>query len=191
MACSRRHLLKLLFLLFFLDKIQCPLPPFQQKPMHFHCAKSKPPNNSNKSIIFKLRLKTKYFCPTLRFYFNTVYPAQGCKIFSLFPKLLGTRTSLASLGALGFQLLQKLDPGGIGSVCLNGCLCACDFLHQTRTSLNIQIFSIPEQSHSCLGQALQPAGVSWQPSKVICLFRWSRQVLHAQNEYGHAGTEWN
>jgi len=41
----------------------------------------------------------------LRFHFNTVSPAQGCKTLSLFSKLLGTRTSLASLGALGLQVL--------------------------------------------------------------------------------------
>lgn len=107
--------------------------------VHFHCAKSKPPNNSNGSTIFILRFKNTYFCPTLKFYLNTVYPAQGCKVFSLFSKLLGTGTSLASLGALGFQLLQKLDQGGIRSVCFNGFLCACCFSHRARTSFNVQI----------------------------------------------------
>lgn len=86
-----------------------------------------------------MRLNNRYFCPTLRFHFNTVWPAQGCKSFSLFSKLLGARTSLASLEALDFQLLQKLDPGGIESVCLNGCLRARGFLCRARTSFNIQI----------------------------------------------------
>lgn len=96
--------------------------------MHCHWAESKPPDNSNGCIFFTLRLKLRYSVQLWQVFFNTVYPAQGFKIFCLFSRLLGICT-LSSLGVLGFQLLQKLDPGSIGlifwmSVCVCVWFCA-------------------------------------------------------------------
>lgn len=107
---------------------------FSRNTNNFHCAKSKPPNDSTGIVPFTLRLKKGCFCPTLSFPFNIFCPAQGCKVLSPFFEHL---TSI--IGALGFQLLQNLDPGGIGWACLKGSLRAGGFVCQARRCFGLEI----------------------------------------------------
>lgn len=110
----------------------CPRCLFSGNTNNFNCAKSKPPNDSTGIVPFTLRLKKKgCFCPTLSFPFNIF-----CSALSPFFEHLYL-TSI--IGALGFQLLQNLDPGGIGWACLKGSLRAGGFMCQARRCFGLEI----------------------------------------------------
>lgn len=72
----------------------------------------------------------------LSFPFNIFCPTQGCKALSPFFEHLYL-TSI--IGALGFQLLQNLDPGGIRWACLKGSLRAGGFVCQARRCFGLEI----------------------------------------------------
>lgn len=104
---------------------------FSRNTNNLHCAKSKPPNDSTGTVPFTLRLKKGCFCPTLSFPFNIF-----CSVLSPFFEHL----YLASIiGALGFQLLQNLEPGGIRWACLKGSLRAGGFVCQARRCFGLEI----------------------------------------------------
>lgn len=150
--------------------------------MHCHWAKSKPPDNSNGCIFFTLRLKLRYSVQLWQVFFNTVYPAQGFKIFCLFSRLLGICT-LSSLGVLGFQLLQKLDPGNIGlifwmAVCVSVCVVLCT---GPETSFNIQI-SASLNNPSCVqvkhcSEPVHPGSWAKSPAYFTVQLSLSLQIL--------------